>query len=246
MAALLGVVGWLRRHLSISDPLKDALTAEIIGGGVTALLIGVLLLYIQRRGENTEQIKSGEAFIEGTLIVDIYEAAKRGISPWNLGRGLNKAFYFDNTIINHLYSVVHGHSERISRYRQILPDAQILNLSRKVELDTRDGYVVGEQLDTILYQIIKETHHKLGVHPANDNDSLSYVKAKMFADLNDAQVATYMGWPQIGDHHRQVLEAVIQNENAKKHIEVLSKMRSTLVARAEELIQLAQKELKIP
>lgn len=246
ISATLAIVGILRRYLTISDQLKDALIAEIVGGGVTALAIGILLLYIQRRGQTTEQVSSGKAFIEGTLIVDIYEAAKRGASLWNLGRGRNNKFYFDNTIVNHLYDVVRGHSERISRYRQVLPTNEILNQSRKLELAIRDGYVIGERLDTILHQIIREGHAKRGVHPANDDPVLSYIKAKLFADLTDDQVVIYLAWPQISEERRQLFEVAYQNDNVKTHVNVLSDMRASLVTKAEELIKLAAEELKIP
>jgi len=231
--ALLCVVSILFiQYLPLTSTLKEAVIAEIIGSGILGGIVASVFFYLQELTTHQSNKTKASGFI-ARLTSDIKESFNRGASAWNLS-GNNK-FYFDNSIVNSLYDIYDKHSVSITEYQDYLKDNKLIKLLNSIYEKTREGYVIGEKIDNVLYQIVRVHHHKLNVISANDYRMISYLKAKLVANFSDEDVARYLEWQQAPDRANDLLKAATEDSNISSLIKDVMSVRQELLQEIEKL-----------
>ena len=169
-------------------------------------------------------------------MLDIKEAKVRGSSDWNLSS--DKKFYFDGSILNSLYDIYEKHSLEMGEYGSYLKGSDLVSSFNKMYLNMREGYVVGEKIDSILYQIVRSYHHKNDLISANDPPTIAYIKAKLIARMSDDSVIKYLGWKSVPERAVEVLKIATQDKVLKNKTQQIIKLRNDLIKETDKLLEL--------
>ena len=224
-------------NVPINESLKDGIVAEIVGGGILGAMVAGIFFYLQESNEFQASKSKAESFFNNNLLADIAEVSERGASIWNLS-GLNK-FYFDGSFINPLFDVYQTNHLSINDFSAYFPENPLIKEYNQFYKLARKGYVLGEKLENIIRQHVRAEHHKQNLIAANDHTTMMYIKAKLFADLPDADIIKHLEWQTVPDRATTMLAQFKGDTTVKEVIDDLKETRIKLMQSSDVIIKLA-------
>lgn len=218
---------------SDNTQLRDALIAETVGGGILGSIVAGMFFYLQESGEYQTSKKKALSFYEDKLTLDINEVFDRSPSPFNFS-GLHK-FYFDGSRLNALYDVYENNFNEINNYTAYYSDNLLVNTFKEFYKEARKGYVLGEKLEGVIYQIVRREHHKRQVINANDFNAQGYLKGHLFASMEDSDIIRYLDMQSVPARMSEIVEAFNSNSEAKELLDEVKTARENLLKRENEI-----------
>jgi len=206
----------------------------VIGAGVLGSIVAAVFFYLQESGEYEANKSKSVTFFNNKLLLDIKEVESRNPSLWNLS-GLNK-FYFDGSRINPLYDVYQHNFDNISNYTAYFPEDDLIQTYTKFYKKVRQGYVLGEKLENLINQLVRAEHHKANVISPNDPPMRAYLKAKLFANLPDAEINKHLEWNTTHQRAIELLKIAEQDTQIKELIKNLQDMRAKLLKLESQIL----------
>lgn len=224
--------------ISISTSLKESLISTIVGSGLFGGVIAWLFFYLQSQSEYEASKTRAQSFFDNKLILDILEADSRGDSPWNFS-GLNK-FYFDSSKINSLFDVYQNNESKLNDFLSYFSKNKLANTYRDFYRLARKGYVLGERLEGMFYQVVRVAHHKEGLISANDSRAIAYLKGRLFTNLSSQDINRYLEWEAVPERLKKLEANLSKNKDFVKAISELRETRKKLIDLSAEVIKLAK------
>lgn len=231
------VLGVSVNELPLSDSFKEIVIAEIIGSGMIAVVIAAFSFYLQESKEYRANKQKSVSFLVNKLLPEIEEAIERGNTQWNLS-GENK-FYFDNSIINPLFDVYQSNFTLINDYSAYYPSNELTSAYGEFYRLTRKGYVFGEKLNNIIYQIVRTEHYKRKVDALNDFTMRSYVKAKLFANFSSESINKYLEWDTAPERAEEILKTASGDKTTTSLSNEIEKIRKKLIKMTIQISKLS-------
>ncbi|NCN59002.1 hypothetical protein COW99_03090 [Candidatus Roizmanbacteria bacterium CG22_combo_CG10-13_8_21_14_all_38_20] len=227
---------------SLSQSLKDGITAEIVGGGIVGGIVAAVFFYLQESDEYQASKMKANSFFEQKLLLDIQEAMDRGPSLWNLS-GANK-FYFDGSLVNPLYDIYQSNFDQINNHHAYFSKNELINKFDEFYKTTRKGYVLGEKMENLVYQNVRSDHHKRGLISANDPATSSYIRGKLFADMSDEELCKYLEWQSVPERAIELYKTFEKSKDVINLISEIKEIRETLITQIEEIKELRKNSFK--
>lgn len=227
------IISVLLLSLSGNTQLRDNLIAEIVGGGILGSIVAGFFFYLQESGEYQTSKKKAVSYYEDKLILDINEVFDRSPSPFNFS-GLHK-FYFDGSRINALFDVYESNFKDINNYTAYYPENQLVNTFKVFYKEARKGYVLGEKLEGVIYQIIRREHHKRQVNNLNDARGQGYLKGHLFASMNDADIIKYLDMSSVPERMSEIVVAFQDDSQAVQLLTEVKTAKKNLLKREAEI-----------
>lgn len=218
---------------SLNPALKNSLSLEFIGSGILGAIITAVFFNLQRSDEFDASKIKAETFFKNKLLVDLHDVIDRNPSLWNLDGG--KKFYLDASRINSFFDVYQDNFNLANDYSAYFPNQKIINNLNKLYLKVRHCYVLGEKLDDLFRAIIRQIHHSKSIHPANDYDRVKYIKGKLFADIDDEGLKTWLNWTDIPP---EAQEALTYSRTQKTITDLISELKQ-----CREELQIIEKDI---
>ena len=218
---------------SSNSQLRDALISETVGGGILGAIVAGMFFYLQESGENQTSKKKALSFYEDKLILDINEVFDRAPSAFNFS-GLHK-FYFDGSRINALYDVYESNFHEINNYKAYYTDNKLVNTFKIFYKEARKGYVLGEKLEGVIYQIVRKEHHKRQVSKANDYNASGYLKGHLFISMEDNDIIKYLDLQSVPARMAEIVEIFKNDVQATELLREVNIARGNLLSREREI-----------
>ena len=229
--------------LPIDTEYKSGIVSEIVGGGIFGIIVSGGMYFIDEKRKSSVAMSDSWEFFKNKLLPDIENAAGRGPTPWNLDASTE--FYFDNSSINPLFDVYKVNEMSIEDCTKNLPSLGLIRDYHRFYMLARQGYNIGEKLDTQIRVNVRAENHRNGILVADDVKYVKYIRCKLFTTLTDKQLLPMIGWRSVPPKAVGITSKVSKVEDVQKLVAALNQIRVQIEKSAESIVEMASWRLKV-
>lgn len=186
--------------------LRDGIIAEIIGGGVIAVFVAGMLLYLESKSQFEGGKSNAFSFLKNKLVLDISDMIERGPTAWT--HGSNHAFYFDASFINPLFIIYMDNISKINEFLPYFANDEFIETFNKFYLQVRKGLIKAEKLENFIKNFVRTKNHTSEIDKINDMDAIKYLKTILFAERPVEAIMKHLPWKNIPSYINEYIEEV--------------------------------------
>lgn len=166
---------------------QAGLEIELIGSGILASIIGLLLFSFQEDVRKSQNKERSKRFFEKIVLKSITNAFDRSLSTLNISTPMNHKAYYDNSNINNLYDTIEKYLDSILEFIDYHNKNEPAKKLIEFYDSTEEGYRRGEELDILLNKMSKITHI--------DQETVIYLKGLRYAQFENEELKVLLADP---------------------------------------------------
>lgn len=216
--------------LSFNDNLSNNLYSEIIGSGIIACVVSILLLRLQNDDINKSNKSKAEQYFHKVVLPDIKEVFDEEINNgWELE--LNEEFYLSSTVSNKLYDIYKKNLDSVINFQSYNQDNVLLKSLDVFYLSARKTYIIGRHLDSIIRRSVRDAHFNSGIDQINDHEIFQIVRARIFIDgITDDQIVKNFSRVGINSSTQKIIDELNNDNNFKNKLLTAKTLRKASIA----------------